>query len=110
MAEIIKLVQGDTAPQLKLTLTDDLTNSALNLTGATVTLHVRPANSSTLAFSRPAVITNAAGGICYIQWGIADLDRAAGSYDAEVEIYYSATGIRETIYDMLSLYIREDIA
>lgn len=35
MAEKIKLVQGDTGPQVRLTLTDDITGKAIDLTGAT---------------------------------------------------------------------------
>lgn len=113
MAETIKLVQGDNAPQLKLTLTDSTTNSPIDLTAATVTLHVKPKDSSVLSFSRPATIINsqdAQAGICYIVWNNTDLDRAAGYYDAEIEIVWTPTGIRETIYDMLVLLIREDIA
>jgi hypothetical protein len=113
MADVIKLVQGDNAPQLKLTLTDGTTGDPIDLTGATATLHVKPKDSSTLAFSRAATMLSNAdrtNGICYIQWGATDLDRAAGYYDAEVEIYWSSTSTRETIYDMLSILIREDIA
>lgn len=113
MAETIKLVQGDNAPQLKLTLTDSTTGDPINLTGATVTLHVKPKDSSILSFSRPATILttqDGVAGICYIQWSNTDLDRAAGYYDAEVELYWAGSGVRETIYDMLVILIREDIA
>ena len=106
---VINLVHGDTAPQLKLTLTDDTTLEAVNLTGAVVNLYVRAANSSVLAFTRQATIANPTTGICYIAWGSTDLVRAAGAYDAEVEIYWAGTGIRETIYDLLSLNIRDEI-
>lgn len=41
MAEKIKLVQGDTRPQVRLTLTDENTGDVIDLTGATVTLHFR---------------------------------------------------------------------
>lgn len=108
----INLVQGDTAPQLKLVLTDDITLQPINLTGASVTLHVRPAGSSVLAFSRPATVlssADAALGIAYIQWEPTDLERAPGSYDSEIEIITQA-GLRETVYDFVQLFIREDIA
>lgn len=111
MADIIKLVQGDTLPQLKLELTDNLTQAPIDLTGCSVTLHVRPENSSVLSFSRPAIVLtaqDALDGIAYIQWVPGDLDRAPGPYVAEVEIV-TPTGDRETIYDMLQLLIREDI-
>lgn len=108
MAEIIKLVQSDTLPQLKLTLTDDITNLPINLTGATVNLHVRASGSSVLAFTRPATITDAVNGIAVVQWQVGDLDRAPGTYEAEVEIIIGVG--RETIYDLITLQIREDIA
>lgn len=108
----INLVQGDTAPQLKLVLTDDITQLPINLTGATITLHVRATGSSVLAFSRPAIVLNAQDaidGIAYIQWEATDLERAPGSYDSEIEIV-TQSGLRETVYDFVQLYIREDIA
>jgi hypothetical protein len=58
MAEKIKLVQGDTGPQLRLTLTDEDTGTATDLTGATVTLHFRAAGSTTVIFSRTASATS----------------------------------------------------
>ena len=108
MAEVIKLVHGDTLPLLRLTLTDSVANAAVNLTGASVFLHVRPVNSTVLAFTNTAVVTNAVAGICTVTWTNTDLVRAAGSYDAEVEIVFS-NGSRETIYDLVSLYIRDEI-
>jgi hypothetical protein len=113
MATTIYLVQGDNSPQLKFTLTDSTTLTPIDLTGASVTLHVKPRESSVLAFSRAATIlnpTDALNGICYIIWASTDLDRAAGTYDAEVEMFWSATNVRETIYDFITLVIREDIA
>ena len=108
MADVIKLVQADTLPQLKLTLTDDITNLPINLTGATVNLHVRAQGTSVWAFTRGATITDAVNGIAVIQWQVGDLDRAPGLYDAEVEIVIGVG--RETIYDLITLQIREDIA
>ena len=39
MATSFKYVQGDTGPQIKLTLTEDDTGALTDLTAATVTLH-----------------------------------------------------------------------
>lgn len=109
MADTIKLVQADTLPQIKLTLTDDTTNLPIDLTGSTVNLHVRAAGSSVLAFTRTATIqAPATAGIAVVQWAVGDLDRAPGLYEAEVEVVNGTA--RETIYDTLSLQIREDIA
>lgn len=115
MADVIKLVQADTLPQLKLVITDDITGLPVSLVGSTVNLHVRAQGTSVLAFTRPATLNiggdaslQAVNGVAIVQWLVGDLDRAPGLYEAEVEVVFS-TG-RETIYDLITLQIREDIA
>jgi hypothetical protein len=111
MTDRIKLVRGDTKPQLRLTLTNEENNQPINLTGATVTLHFRAVESDTVLFSRPALINPqyAPSGIAYIDWEEGDLDQEAGSYEGEIEIVL-ADGSRETIYDVLKFKLREDFA
>ena len=113
----INFVRGDTAPQLKLTLTDSLLpDQALDLTGAVVYFHIRAVGSSTLSLTKTATILAPTTGVAYINWVAGDLGSpggiglAAGAYEAEVEVYYASTGIRETIYDFVSINIRNDIA
>jgi hypothetical protein len=106
----IKLVRKDTSPQLKLTLTDTITGNAINLTGATVTLHFRAAESTTLLFSRPAIVLSpATAGIAVVAWQTTDLDRDAGDYEGEVEVVM-ADGSRETMFDVLQFTLRDDFA
>ena len=111
MTTRIKLVRGDTSPQIRLALTDSATNQPINLTGATVTLHFRATDTDTVLFSRPAMINpeTATTGVCIIQWEDDDLDVDAGNYEGEVEVVRS-TGARETIYDLLKFRVRDDIA
>ena len=52
MAETFKYVQGDTGPQLRITLTDEDTGTATDLTGGTVRMHFRAAGSTTLLFTK----------------------------------------------------------
>ena len=104
-----KFVQGDTAPQLKVTLTNETTNTAIDLTGASVTLHFRAAGETTVLFSRAFSVTDAANGVAVLQWQTNDLNQDAGAYEGEVEIVTS-TGLRETIFDTLKFKIREDFA
>ena len=104
-----KYVQGDTGPQLKVTLTTEADGTAINLTGATVTLHFRAAGETTVLFSRALTITDAANGVAVVQWQTSDLDRDAGAYEGEIEIVKS-NGVRETIFDPLKFKIREDFA
>lgn len=104
----IKLVRNDTAPQLRFTITDSLTGDPIDLTGATVTLHFRAADSTTLLFSRAAtVLAPATNGIAVLAWAPGDLNRVAGEYVGEVETVLS-TGQRETIFDVLQFELRED--
>jgi hypothetical protein len=111
MAEKIRLVQGDTAPQLRLTLTGESTGTPINLTGATVTLHFRAVGESAPIFSRLAIVNpeTASTGVCVLNWLEGDLNVPAGDYEGEVEVVRS-TGARETIYEILKFKIREDFA
>lgn len=104
----IKLVRNDTGPQLRFTLTDSLTGAATDLTGATVTLHLRAVDTTTVLLSRNATIpAPTTSGVAVIAWQTTDLDIAAGEYEGEVEIVLAST-LRETIFDLLQFTVRED--
>ena len=109
MAERIKLVQGDTGPQLKLTLTDDTSGTPMDLTGATVTMRFRAAGSETVLFSRTGYINpgSAALGETVIIWQTGDLNLNPGSYEGEVEVVFQ-DGMRQTVYDLLKFSLRQD--
>lgn len=111
MAEKIKLVQGDTRPQVRLTLTDDTTGEAIDLSGATVTLHFRAVGGTSLLFSRQALVNpqEASLGKAIVVWQSGDLNVDPGEYEGEVEIYWSNTGARQTVYDLLKFRVREDV-
>lgn len=111
MAEKIKLVQGDTYPQIKITLTDLSSGLPIDLTGATVTLHFRAVGSTTALFSRAGVVNpgTAAQGKAVFTWQSGDLDIPAGDYEGEVEIFWSNISARQTVYDLLKFRVREDI-
>ncbi len=109
MAEKIKLVQGDTRPQIKVNLTEEDTGNIIDLTGATVTLHFRAVGGTTPLFSRAGVVTNAVQGEAVFIWQNGDLNLDAGEYEAEVEVYWAASNARQTVYDLLKFRLREDI-
>jgi hypothetical protein len=111
MATSFNYVQGDTGPQIKLTLTNDDTGTATDLTGATATLHFRAAGDTTVLFSRALYInaSTAATGEAILQWQTSDLNQVAGVYEGEVEVVKS-DGLRETLYETLRFRIREDFA
>ena len=41
MADIIKLVKGDELPQITLTLTDDISGSAIDLSASTTSVSIK---------------------------------------------------------------------
>ena len=111
MAETCKYVQGDTGPQLRLTFTDEDTGTATDLTGATVTLHFRAAGEDSVLFSKSLYVNpdTATTGVAIVNWSAGDLDQPAGAYQGEIEVV-RASGVRETLYDILKFKIREDFA
>jgi hypothetical protein len=111
MAQVFKYVQGDTGPQIRVTLTNDDDGAAVDLAGATVTLHFREAGAESVLFSRDFFINpdTASAGVAVLQWAVGDLDVAAGTYEGEIEVVRDS-GLRETLYDKLKFKVREDFA
>lgn len=111
MAQTFKYVQGDTGPQIKVALTEEDSGNAVDLTGATVTLHFRIAGEDSVLFSRALYINpdTATNGEAVLQWETNDLNVDAGVYEGEIEVVRS-NGLRETLYDKLKFKIREDFA
>ena len=111
MATSFKYVQGDTGPQIRVTLTEEDTGNAVDLTGGTVTLHFRAAGEAQVLFSRQFFINpqTAQNGEAVLQWEPTDLNQEAGAYEGEIEVF-RASGLRETLFDKLKFKIREDFA
>lgn len=103
------LVQGDTGPQIKVTVTRDETGELVDMTGATVYLKLRkkPSNVVLLTLTATNVGTNLAEGVAIFVFSDGDLDIEPGNYDGEVEINFG-DGTRETIYETLDFFVRED--
>lgn len=107
----INLVQGDTGPQIKVTLTREDTGATEDLTGATINFHFRKKDTTTVLFT----LNNVAGdddlddGICLFTFGAGQLDIDSGYYEGEIEVI-SAGGTRETVYEVVEFYLREDFA
>jgi hypothetical protein len=107
----IRLVKNDTGPQIQLTLTDESTGSPINLSGATATLYMKSLTTGTVVVSRPLTIPTgtASQGVALIIWGASDLNQTPGDYDGEVEVLF-ATGMRQTVYDVLKFRLRDQFA
>tara|TARA_R110002012_G_scaffold264638_1_gene448031 strand:+ start:249 stop:623 length:375 start_codon:yes stop_codon:yes gene_type:complete len=119
-SDTLKLVAGDTLPELTLTLRDsnaaaagqtlDANNSAtwapIDVTGATVRLRLRELGSTTVKSTLTCSITNGQGGKVATNFPAGTLD-AAGTFEGEIEITFAAGGI-QTVYDLLKLQVRSD--
>ena len=119
--DVIKLVRGDTLPQLNLTLRDSNTAAEgktldqndpttwapMDLTGATVKLKFRAKGSSTVK-EELSMYANGdpVNGKVFMAWGTNTLD-TAGEFTGEVEITYS-NGDISTVFKQLSFIVRED--
>jgi type 1 fimbria pilin len=107
MAEKIKLVQGDTKPQVQFTIKQN--ESPIDISSATVTLHFRAVGSTTTLFSRQMVITDGSAGLATVVWQSTDLNQDAGDYEGEIEVVFDDS-TRQTIFDPIKFKIREDFA
>ena len=124
MASRIKLVQGDTFPQVSITVYDESTGAPTDLRQATVLLKFRETGSTTLKATLTGVLiagfTDASGNTVYapapydedgggggvlFAWGANDLD-TSGSYEGEVEVTFPNSRI-QTVYDVVRFQVRE---
>ncbi len=106
----IKLVRNDTGPQIKLILTDSVTGAATDLTGATVTLHLRAVNTTVVLLTRQAtILPPATSGVAVVVWLVGDLNLPEGEYEGEIEVVLGS-GVRETLFTPLQFVIREEFA
>lgn len=106
MAEKIKLVRGDTRPQLQLTLTDSTDGSAINITGATVRLRFRAAGDTNVLSTITGIVTDGLAGKVVFLWPAGSLDVEPGDYEGEVEVTFTDTTV-QTVYDLLKFKLRD---
>lgn len=118
----IKLVRGDTLPQLTMTLKDSNTAAAgttlnaddsdtwapIDLTGATIKMKLREVGASTVKEVLPMYIFGGdpTQGTVFMDWSSTALD-TAGKFTGEIEITYGNSSI-VTVFKQLSFIIRED--
>jgi hypothetical protein len=112
MADTIRLVKGDSKPVVILTLTDESTDSAFDLSPASVTVSVRfrKQNSTTLLSTIPcSLVNNGTDGKVQFDFagGILD-DVDPGQYEGEVVVTTSGAGT-QTVYELLSFRVRDNL-
>jgi hypothetical protein len=107
MAEKIKLVRHDTRPQVKVTLTDETTGLAIDITGATCLMKFRAVGGTTLIDTLSGIVLDGQNGVVVFSWNPTTLAAPAGDYEGEVEITFPSGGI-QTVYDPLKFKLRDD--
>jgi hypothetical protein len=102
----INLVQGDTGPQIKATITRD--SSSEDLSGATAVMRFRKKKTSAVLFTLSSVSNSdqLAVGELYFVFSSGQLDLDEGFYEGEIEIVNA--GVRETVYEVVDFFLRED--
>lgn len=105
MSEKIKLVQGDTRPQVKVTLTDDTTGLPVDITRGTLRMRFRAAGTDVVLATLVGTITDGPNGVGVFQWPAGTLDVDAGDYEGEVEVTFEDATV-QTVYDLLIFKLR----
>lgn len=118
--QTIKLVTGDTLPDLRFVLKDqsespagitfDVNDSTtwapIDITGASVKLRVRKIGSTALDATISGVISDPENGVVIVPV-TSDAFSVDGLYEGELEVTFSGGGI-QTIYDLVKFKVRND--
>ena len=119
-SETIKLVKGDTLPELTITLKDSNTAASgqtldpedpdtfapVDITGGTVRVRIRQIGETTILKTITATIADASGGKVTMLFP-SDTFSEAGVYEAEVE-FTKSDGNIQTVNDLIKLSVRDD--
>tara|TARA_R100000664_G_C2756870_1_gene144865 strand:- start:2390 stop:2764 length:375 start_codon:yes stop_codon:yes gene_type:complete len=119
-SDTIKLVVGDTLPELTFTLKDSNTAATgktldaedsstwapINLTGGSVKLRIREVGSTTVLKTITASLTNASSGICAVQFPTGTWT-TAGTFEGELEYTKSDSNV-QTVQDLVKFKVRDD--
>ena len=105
MSKKIKLVQGNTKPDLVCTVRDEETGGPINIAGATPRLHFRAAGATKVRETLIGSVINGPKGVCTFGWGETSLDGEPGPYEGEIEIVFQ-DGSTQTVYDILKFNLR----
>ncbi len=116
----IKLVVGDTLPELNFTLKDSNTAAAgktldaddsstwaaVNLTGATVRFRIREVGSTSVLSTITGTITSATNGQVTVAFPSGTWT-TSGTFEGEIEHTTSGGGI-QTVQDLIKFQVRDD--
>jgi len=100
----ITLVQGDTAPILRGTITDDDTGTPLDLTDCSVYFQMRKKDDLRYTINAACTITNADLG--QVAYSIAANDlNTPGEYQGQFEVHYLDT-TEQTTHNLVTINVR----
>ena len=119
-SDTVKMVTGDTLPQLNFTLKDSSTAvtgsnldeydsdtwAALDLTNSSVSLRIRSVGSSTIIKTIACDIVDADAGKVRASF-VDNAFTEAGTYEGELEITFSGGG-KQTVHDLVKFKVRSD--
>lgn len=109
--DVLLFVVNDIGSQIKVTLTRDDDDSAIDLTDAAVYLRVSREGSKTLLYTVTADAGSAAqraAGIVIFTFSQSNLDQEPGNYWGEIQISFTSGKI-ESVYELLNITLRTDI-
>lgn len=99
MAATYTFNSGNTKPYFSIKVVNDLTNAAVDLSGATVAFYFREGNARTAKVSAGAcTVTDATGGLVEYRWGANDLD-VPGTYQADFRVTHTDGKIQSVFID-----------
>jgi hypothetical protein len=116
----LKLVVGDTLPELTITLKDSNTAASgqtldpedsatfapIDITNGTIQVRVRQIGTTTVLKTIPASITSPTNGICAMVFP-SDTFPSSGLYEGEVEFTKAGGGI-QTVNELIKFTVRDD--
>ena len=116
----VKLVVGDTLPELNFTLKDsntaasgktldeedNTTWAAVNLTGGSVKLRIREVGTTTVLSTITATLSSPSSGECSLIFPSGTWT-AAGTYEGEIE-FTKSDGNIQTVQDFIKFKVRDD--
>ena len=119
-ASTIKLVVGDTLPELNFTLKDSNTAASgqtldaedsstcapIDITGGTVKLRIREVGSTRVASTITMTLTTPSSGECKTIFPTGTWT-ASGTFEGEIEFTKSGGGV-QTVQDLVKFVVRDD--
>ena len=105
---VIKLVQGDNLPYIKLTLFNP-DGTAIDVSSATVTVKFRAVNTTTVLSTLSCTnVTDGTDGVVKFYFPNNTLLVDPGQYEGEIEINFA--GLHQTVYNVLNFLVRSQFS